>query len=132
SQGPRTTLLRLAREPAGPPALVSSLKPQPVDDLAELRDILKVSIDGSKPDIGDRIDTAQRFDDPLADNRRRDLALAGIGDLPLDILHNPLQRFGAHRPLHARQPQPAQDLLPLERLAPAPRPPADLPPPRRS
>ncbi len=85
----------------------------------ELAHILEVPIHTGKPDIRHRIDVLQPRHNQLAHLAGRALPLRRIDDIRLGLIHNLLQLQRRNRPLLAGMQQPAQNLLPVELLAPS-------------
>ncbi len=80
-------------------------------------EVLELAVDAGEAHVGDGIEVAERLDDLFADHLRLDLLVAGVHQIALEGLDQPLHRLGGDRPLHDRAPQAREDLHPVPRLA---------------
>lgn len=89
---------------------------QLVDLVPETGDVLELTIHRSKPDIGNFIDLLELFHRVFPHPERRDLAIQGILEGCLNIVHRFFQRLNGYRPLFTGAKHPVKQLLTIKRF----------------
>src|ERR1041385_2001783 len=90
-----------------------------VDLALELTHVAELAVHGGEADVGDLIDAPQFLHDARADVGRLDFAIGTVLQFGFDPIRDALELLDADRPLLAGAHQPADQLLPLERLGAA-------------